>query len=90
MIAKIVKIKYIQLYPHMIYLLRGLLMWNNYDWAKRHIQKHNVLPEEAWEVIFNDPTPIYLRSPDQLHFPPYIRYWAIGLADNGRELFVAW
>lgn len=65
-------------------------MWDNYEWSKQHIKKHNVIPEEAWEVVFHEPIPKYLRAPDQLNYPPYIRYWTIGKTNHGKELLVVW
>ena len=55
-------------------------MWDNADWANRHIQKKRKgTAQEAWEVVFEgDPLPLPMRSPEQLNFPPYIRYWTIG------------
>lgn len=67
-------------------------MWDNEEWAKNHIQKkRKVTPLEAWEAVFeaNIP-PIPMRSPDQLNYPPFIRYWVIGKTIKGRLLFVAW
>lgn len=66
-------------------------MWNNEEWAQNHINKHGVSVKEAWEVVFETrPLAIPLRSPDQLHFPPFIRYWLVGKTKSGRLLFVAW
>ncbi|MBL6989903.1 MAG: BrnT family toxin [Bacteriovoracaceae bacterium] len=61
------------------------------EWAQNHINKHDVSVKEAWEVVFeNNPKPIPLRAPEQLNFPPYIRYWTIGKTKKKRVLFVAW
>lgn len=67
-------------------------MWHNEDWANKHIgKKRNVTAQEAWEVVFEDiPLPLPMRSPDQLNFPPYIRYWVIGKTKKERRLFVVW
>ena len=65
-------------------------MWNNKDWAANHIKKHGVTVEEAWEVVFEDPVVVPLIAPDQLHFPPFRRYWTIGKTKEGRCLLVAW
>lgn len=65
-------------------------MWNNRDWAANHIRKHDVTVEEAWEVVFEDPNIVPLISPDQLHFPPFRRYWTIGKTKEGRKLMVVW
>ena len=66
-------------------------MWTNSDWAQKHIQKKHsgVTAEEAWEVAFESEGRILL-SPDQLHFPPYRRYWKIGKTKAGKTLLVAW
>ncbi len=65
-------------------------MWDNCDWAARHIAKHLVTPEEAWEVLFEDSTTSPLQAFDQLRFPPYRRYWTIGKTKSGRRLMVVW
>lgn len=65
-------------------------VWNNKDWASRHIKKHDVATKEAWEVVFEDPTVVPLVAPDQLRFPPYRRYWTIGRTKEGRILMVVW
>lgn len=65
-------------------------MWDNEDWASRHIRKHSVTPQEAWEVVFEDRRVIPLRARDQLRYPPFIRYWTIGRTRAGRELLVVW
>ncbi|MEK7790570.1 MAG: hypothetical protein AAB309_02975 [Deltaproteobacteria bacterium] len=46
--------------------------------------------EEAWEVVFEDPTTVPLIAPEQLHFPPFRRYWTIGRTQGGRQLLVVW
>ena len=55
-------------------------MWDNCDWAKAHLSKRHpdVTIEEAWEVVF-DVGGTVLVSPDQYRYPPYRRYWMIGL-----------
>lgn len=66
-------------------------MWDNEDWAENHIKKHKTSPQEAWEVVLeNDPAPLPMRSPDQLNFPPFIRYWLVGKTKDGKVLFVVW
>ncbi len=66
-------------------------MWNNESWANKHIKKHNTTSQEAWEVVFEDvPLPIPMKAPEQLNFPPYIRYWTIGRTKEGKRLFVVW
>ena len=65
-------------------------MWNNKDWAARHIKKHDVTVEEAWEVVFEDSNIVPLIAPDQLHFPPFRRYWTIGKTQKGRRLMIVW
>ncbi len=66
-------------------------MWNNRGWAENHIRKHGVTIEEAWEVVFEDPSIVPLMiAPDQLHFPPFRRYWTIGRTKEGRSLLVVW
>ncbi len=67
-------------------------MWDNEDWAKRHIAKKHpgVSPQDAWECAFEDPEAKFLLSGDQLRFPPYRRYWTIGVNKAGRKLLVVW
>ena len=65
-----------------------LRMWDNASWAARHIKKHDITVEEAWGVYRSGAK--FLVSPDQLHYPPFLRYWAIGKTQTGRLLFVAW
>jgi hypothetical protein len=67
-------------------------LWDNADWANRHIQKKRKgTAQEAWEVVFEgDPLPLPMRSPEQLNFPPYIRYWTMGETKKGKLLFVVW
>jgi len=66
-------------------------MWDNAEWATAHIRKkhRSVSVEEAWEVAFESDGKILL-SPDQLHYPPYRRYWKIGTTSRGKQLLVAW
>jgi len=65
-------------------------MWDNEDWAARHIRKHGVRCREAWEVVFEGEDAWPLLAPDQLRFPPFRRYWAIGRTKKGRRLMVVW
>ncbi len=67
-------------------------MWNNEDWARRHIAKKHpdVSPHDAWEVAYGDPDAKFLLSGDQLRFPPYRRYWTIGETKTGKKLLVVW
>lgn len=46
--------------------------------------------EEAWEVVFEDPSIVPLIAPEQLHFPPFRRYWTIGRTQERRRLLVVW
>ena len=66
-------------------------MWDNSVWATRHIHKKhpNITLAEAWEVAFKMGYPIMV-SPDQLHYPPYRRYWLVGKTSAGKRLLVAW
>lgn len=63
-------------------------MWNNREWAARHIKKHKTTPEEAWEVFEKCRNP--LLALDQIRFPPYRRYWSIGTTEAGRSLLIVW
>lgn len=49
-------------------------MWDNEDWASRHIAKHQTTTEEAWEVVFENEDIVPIEAPYQLHFPPFRRY----------------
>ncbi len=64
--------------------------WDNEEWAARHIKKHGVTLQEAWEVVYEDVTIVILRARDQLRYPPFIRYWTIGQTKGGRKLLVVW
>jgi uncharacterized DUF497 family protein len=66
-------------------------MWDNAEWAQAHIKKKhpNVTVQEAWEVVFEWEGKS-LISPDQLHYPPFRRYWKIGKTKAGKLLLVAW
>ena len=63
-------------------------MWNNRDWVARHIKKHSVTPQEAWEVYLGCSN--VLISLDQIRFPPFRRYWTIGTTVSGRNLLIVW
>jgi uncharacterized DUF497 family protein len=66
------------------------MWWDNDDWAARHISKHKVTVNEAWEVVFENRSVFPLVAPDQLRFPPFRRYWTINLTKKGRRLLVVW
>lgn len=86
--AKICKKTYIQTHYNLIYL--SMMNWDNDGWASRHISKHNVNTLEAWQAAFEDSKAKPLESPDQLRYPPYRRYWTIGVTAKGRLLLVVW
>jgi len=67
------------------------MSWDNAEWAMNHIQKRHtgVTLLEAWEVVFESGNRA-LISPDQLHFPPYRRYWEVGATAGGKILLVVW
>ena len=67
-------------------------MWDNEDWAARHIKKKHpeVTTKDAWEIVFGDNRVTPLKSPDQIRWPPYSRYWAIGTTKKGVTLLVVW
>jgi hypothetical protein len=65
-------------------------MWNNREWAERHIRKHNGDPTEAWDAVFHDDSVVPIRAEDQLNWPPFRRWWTIGATRAGRKLFVVW
>src|SRR5688572_28091951 len=74
-----------------IVYIYNIEMWNNRDWTQAHVRKKHsdVTVEEVWEVYL-DSHSRFLISPDQLHYPPYRRYWKIGKTKAGRRLLVAW
>jgi hypothetical protein len=63
-------------------------MWSNRDWAARHIKKLQTTPEEAWEIYQYCEN--FLVAIDQLRFPPFRRYWTIGMTSEGKKLIVIW
>lgn len=63
--------------------------WDNEDWAAKHIAKHGVTTQEAWEVVFENPGVVF-QAPDQLRYPPFRRYWTISKTRAGRLLVVFW
>jgi uncharacterized DUF497 family protein len=67
------------------------MSWDNPVWARNHIYKKHpdVSIEEAWEVVFLGNARV-LVAPDQLHFPPFRRYWTIGVTVGGKMLLVVW
>jgi len=65
-------------------------MWDNAEWAARHIKKHGVEVQEAWEVAFVDSSVVPISALDQLTWPPFRRRWTIGKTKAGRQLFVVW
>jgi uncharacterized DUF497 family protein len=65
-------------------------MWDNETWAARHIRKHGVGTQEAWEAVYNDNSVVPISAPDQITWPPYRRFWTIGHTNSGRKLFVVW
>jgi uncharacterized DUF497 family protein len=61
-----------------------------FDWdewnTKKNWDRHEVTPEEAEDVFFNDP--LIVRS--EMSKPSREkRYWALGQTSSGRKLFVA-
>lgn len=64
------------------------MRWANAEWAARHIAKHKVTPEEAWEAFLSIKKAI--RARDEPRFPPHVRYWGIGTTVAGRKLLVVW
>lgn len=67
-------------------------MWDNDDWAAGHLKKRHpgITTKDAWEVIFEDASRVPIKSPDQLRWPPFFRYWTIGTTKKGKVLFVVW
>ena len=62
--------------------------WANSEWAARHIMKHAVTVHEAWQVFAA--AKVKLRSQQQPNHPVCVRYWTIGLTEEGRKLLVVW
>lgn len=63
-------------------------MWNNEEWAAKHIKKHKIVPQDAWEIYESCVHP--LRALDQLRFPPFRRLWTIGQTKMGIRLLIIW
>jgi len=40
------------------------MLWDNEEWATRHITKHNVTTREAWEVVYESGGCVPLVAPD--------------------------
>lgn len=61
-----------------------------FDWDEANAQKnwdcHEVTPEEAEDIFFNDP--LIVRS-DEQKGKREKRYWAMGQTSTGRKLFAA-
>lgn len=61
-----------------------------FEWDENNIQKnlekHNVTPVETEEIFFNKPL---LVAPDIEHSHSEVRYFALGVTDSGRYLFIA-
>lgn len=66
-------------------------MWANTEWASNHIKKHGVTVKEAWEAAFESSEKNYFfREEYEPRYPPFARYWTIGLTNKGLKLYVAW
>jgi uncharacterized DUF497 family protein len=61
-----------------------------FDWDEANMRKnwdlHQVTPEEAEDIFFNDP--LIVRSDEQKSRREK-RYWAVGQTSTGRRLFAA-
>ena len=66
-------------------------MWDNDEWAKAHLRKRHpgTSTQEAWDAVF-EVGGVTLVSPDQLRYPPYRRYWMVGVTKKGKKLLVVW
>lgn len=64
--------------------------FEGFDWsggnAEKNWEQHHVTPLEAEQVFFNTP---FLAGEDQVHSHKEKRFYALGQADDGRRLFVA-
>lgn len=61
-----------------------------FDWDKGNLdknwEKHGVSNAECEEVFFNAP---FVVRPDPVHSGAEVRYYALGMTDEGRPLFVS-
>ena len=69
--------------------IHDLKDWEGFDWDEGNLlknwQRHRVSGSECEEVFFNRPL---VSAPDEEHAESETRYYALGLSDAGRRLFV--
>ena len=70
-------------------VLERLQACTGFDWDEGNLvknwEKHRVTVAECEQVFFNRPL---LARPDDRHSEPEVRFYLLGKADNGRQLFV--
>jgi hypothetical protein len=63
--------------------------WEGFDWDEGNLlknwERHRVTGSECEEVFFNRPL---VSAPDEKRAESETRYYALGLTDAGRRLFV--
>jgi hypothetical protein len=63
--------------------------WEGFDWDEGNLlknwERHRVTGSECEEVFFNRPL---VSAPGEKHVESETRYYALGLTDAGRRLFV--
>ena len=68
---------------------RGLVDWEGFDWDEGNLlknwEKHRVSASECEQVFFNRPL---VAGLDAKHSGKEARYFALGIADSGRGLFI--
>jgi uncharacterized DUF497 family protein len=70
-------------------VLEKLLACTGFDWDEGNLlknwEKHGVSVAECEQVFFNRPL---LARPDERHSSAEVRFYLLGRADSGRQLFV--
>lgn len=70
-------------------VLKRLLACSGFDWDEGNLvknwEKHRVTVAECEQVFFNRPL---LARPDESHSEAEVRFYLLGKADTGRQLFV--
>jgi uncharacterized DUF497 family protein len=66
------------------------LDWEGFDWDEGNLlknwEKHGVLASECEQIFFNNPL---IADLDEKHSMQESRYYALGITDSKRRLFVA-
>jgi uncharacterized DUF497 family protein len=69
--------------------MHELVDWEGFDWDEGNLlknwEKHRVLASECEQVFFNRPL---VAGLDEAHSKTEARFYALGITDTGRRLFV--